>query len=153
MAFSRTPYADKIAAGMSAVGGDRHFAPGAAYRAGGFDEWAWMRETNRLLRDLNPGYEVAVRVYPGAQRRRVWELQHGVGENPKFVTVLTAMLQPEHTSIQSLQAMIDVYEQARKAAAREELARLNPLPAPSYGKRRARPGAEPEEAAAPGMGR
>ncbi|MFF8851297.1 hypothetical protein [Methylobacterium sp. NPDC015015] len=137
---------------MSAAGGDRHFAPGAAYRHGGFDETHWMREVNKALTASRPFYQVSPYMFPRGEVRRVWQLRHHAGANPTTVTVLTSSIQPEHTSIQALEAMIDVHERALKQGARDERARLQPAPevkraAPRGRTRRA----APEEAAAPGM--
>ncbi|WP_137830149.1 hypothetical protein [Methylobacterium radiotolerans] len=50
-----TPITDRIAAGMAASGADDHFAPGAGYRRGGFDEAAWLSEVNARIIS---GYQV-----------------------------------------------------------------------------------------------
>ncbi|MGE8129100.1 hypothetical protein ACQKQD_19195 [Methylobacterium sp. NPDC080182] len=154
MAFSRTPYADRIAAGMSAAGGDRLFAPGAAYRAGGFDEMAWLREVNTALRVSKPGHEVRVEVSLEGERR--WTLCR---VSDGRVTPLTKTLKPEHTSIQALESMVDVNIVAIRRAYMNELDRraeekaMQPRDKVSPPKRRARPVVETEEAAAPAMGR
>lgn len=50
----QTPIADRIAARMAADDGDRHFAPGAAYRAHGMDPQEWVDVMNRYMH----GYEI-----------------------------------------------------------------------------------------------
>ena len=156
MAFSRTPCADRNAAGMSAAGGDRHFAPGAAYRRGGFDETHWMREVNEALRELGikPVHEVRPDVSLDGTKR--WALCR---IRDRRVTPLTMTLQPEHTSVQALVSMIDVNRAAIARAYRDELNRraeeeANPPKrrmTPQTGVPKRRRVEEPEEAAAPGM--
>jgi hypothetical protein len=139
---------------MSAAGGDRHFAPGAAYRRGGFDRRAWIKAVNAVLKETRPGYEVCAEGY--SDRPPGMTLVSRV--NGRAVA-LTRSIQPEETSIQAVESMIDVYERAMKVAAREEASRLyaaqhpdRVLPRRNLPRGRSRPRVEePEEAAAPGM--
>ena len=147
----QTPISDRIAAGMSAAGGDRFFAPGADYRAGGFDGQTWCDEVNyACLR--NSGYEVRMKG-PDARRSRPEFSLWMVDSELKASSRLPISIDPHTMSGGLIFNICRLHRATLENGAAMERARLGIRPPSIYGKRRAAPAAAPEEVAAPAMGR
>lgn len=132
----KTPIADRIAARMAAAGGDRLFAPNAAYRAHGFDVAGWVEDINHYLR----GYEIR----PWLPKTRGPD-SYALSYLPRFGS---AMRLRDAIDPRSMNAP-DVYEIIRRHERTLERPPLAPLP--QVVERLARLRAE--QASAPGMGR
>ncbi|CAA2155898.1 hypothetical protein MBRA_01517 [Methylobacterium brachiatum] len=136
----QTPIADRIAAGMAAAGGDRFFAPGAAYRGEGFDAAGWIEDVNSVL---PAGYEVRQRPpLRGVPRETFW-LWHTFDVGTRHRVDID--IDPRHMTAMAVRAICKMHVSALEHGSILERERLGIRP---YSRSDL-----PEEAAAPAMGR
>jgi hypothetical protein len=146
MTFARnTPVSDIIAAQIAAAGGDRRFAEGATYRRGGINMARWLAHVAEWT---PPGYVVRESPIQGTKYTcDIFRIRQDGSEKK-----ISAYVDPERMDGEIVREMIRLYERGiAHEQSRQRLEALAARPAPAA-KRRAR-AVEPEEAAAPAMGR
>ncbi|KQQ32072.1 hypothetical protein ASF58_11065 [Methylobacterium sp. Leaf125] len=130
---------------MAATGGDRHIAEGVAYRRGGVDMKRWLTH----VAEWTPaGYVVRESPIPGPKYKcEIFSLRPDGSEKK-----ICAYVDPERMDGEIVREMIRLYE--RGIAHEQSRQRQEALAARPAAAAKRRPKAiEPEEAAAPGMGR